>query len=135
REGFGEKALLVRPTYVIGPHDVTERFTYWVRRAAAGGEILAAGPPDAPIQLIDGRDLGRFIVHLLEHGAEGPFNAVGPTTELTWGEMLTVCAQATSSDANVTWADAAFLRAQGAAVELEFPLWLRPEASALMCCD
>jgi 2'-hydroxyisoflavone reductase len=135
REGFGEKAFLVRPTYVIGPHDATERFTYWVRRAGGGGEMLAAGPPDAPVQLIDGRDLGEFIVHLLEHGAEGPFNAVGPATQLTWEEMLTTCAQATHSDAKVTWADAAFLRAQGAAVELEFPLWLRPEASMLMRCD
>jgi 2'-hydroxyisoflavone reductase len=135
RRGFGEQALLIRPTYVIGPHDATDRFTYWVRRASGGGEMLAAGPPNAPIQVIDVRDLGEFIVHLLETQAEGPFNAVGPATPLTWEAMLTTCAEATSSEATVTWADAEFLRAQGVTVEVEFPLWLGREASTLMQCD
>ncbi len=68
-------ASLVRPTYVIGPDDYTDRFGYWVRRMADGGEVLAADPADAPMQLIDARDLGAFMVTLLENASPGPYDA------------------------------------------------------------
>ncbi|GAA3133425.1 NAD-dependent epimerase/dehydratase family protein [Streptosporangium carneum] len=63
---FGPETLIVRPTYVIGPHDHTGRFTYWVNRIAAGGEVLAPGDPSDPIQVIDGRDLASWIIAVLD---------------------------------------------------------------------
>ena len=71
RETFGDAATVVRPTYVIGPWDYTRRFTSWVQRIAAGGEVLAPGNPDDPIQVVDGRDLGAFCVRLVEGDIAG----------------------------------------------------------------
>ncbi len=71
-------ALILRPTYVIGPHDPTQRFAEWVRRIAAGGEVDAPEPRDEPIQVIDARDLAAFAVDALEHRLSGAFNLAGP---------------------------------------------------------
>ena len=135
KAGFGADVLIVRPTYVIGPDDISDRFTYWARRAAAGGEILAAGPAAAPIQLIDVRDLGAFIIRLLERGATGPFNVVGPETPLTWAGMLDTCISEPGSTAAVTWADPEFLRQHGVRVTSEIPFWRGPEEFVRMRCD
>src|SRR5882762_6808084 len=62
REAFGERATVVRPGLIVGPHDTTDRFPYWPRRIARGGEVLAPGEPSAPVQLIDARDLAAFMV-------------------------------------------------------------------------
>ena len=73
---FGEVAL-VRPAYVCGPYDPTDSFTYWVRRMADGGEVVV---PDAsaPMQIIDVRDLGAFLVRCATTAAAGAFDGVGP---------------------------------------------------------
>jgi 2'-hydroxyisoflavone reductase len=73
---FGEVAF-VRPAYVCGPYDPTDSFTYWVRRMADGGNVVV---PDAsaPIQIIDVRDLGAFLVRCATTAATGAFDAVGP---------------------------------------------------------
>ena len=63
---FAGRLLVIRPGYIVGPNDPTDRFTYWVRRAAAGGEMLAGAPPDAAIQGIDARDLGTFVLDRVE---------------------------------------------------------------------
>ncbi len=132
---FGEHALIVRPTYVIGPHDRTDRFTYWVRRAAEGGELLAPGPPETPTQLVDARDLAAFTLDLLERDAAGPYNAVGPAAPLTFGGMVEACVQATGGRASPTWVDEAFLRGHGVEVERELPLWNAPEEREVLSCD
>ncbi len=92
-EAFPDAAI-VRPTYIVGPDDYTDRFGYWVRRFAEGGDILAADPSDAPIQLIDVRDLGAFMVTLLEQRASGPYDGVGPSLGYTVAEMFMACSQA-----------------------------------------
>ena len=66
---FGERALIVRPGLIVGPHDPTGRFTYWARRLARGGEVLAPGPPERTVQFVDVRDLAIWIVEGLEGGA------------------------------------------------------------------
>jgi len=75
-ERFGEAMSIVRPTYVCGPHDATDRFTYWARRMAVGGDV-AATSLDAPLQIVDARDLGAFLVTCAESAADGPFDGVG----------------------------------------------------------
>lgn len=134
-EAFAGRCSIVRPTYVIGPHDPTDRFTTWARRAAGGAEILMAGPPDAPIQLIDGRDLGAFTVDLAEGRAAGVFNGVGPAEPLDMAGMMAACAEATGGAATVTWADPAWLTEQGVEVEREIPLYATPEDHEVMRAD
>jgi 2'-hydroxyisoflavone reductase len=92
---------IVRPTYVIGPHDHTDRFGYWVRRFSEGGEILAADPAEAPMQLVDARDQGAFMVTLLENGTSGPFDSVGPSMDFTVADMFAACSRAAGRTDNV----------------------------------
>ena len=88
RARFGERALVVRPGYIVGPYDPTDRFTYWVRRAARGGEMLAPGPPDAVMQWVDARDLAAFMLALCEQRTGGTFNVVTPPGRHSIGELL-----------------------------------------------
>ena len=75
---FGEdRTAIVRPTYVCGPHDSTDRFTYWARRMARGGDVAILSP-SAPLQIVDGRDLGAFMVRLAADATAGGFDGVGP---------------------------------------------------------
>lgn len=68
---------VVRPTYVAGPHDPTDRFTYWARLMAAGGRVPVVWP-DEPVQVIDVRDLAAFLLRLAATQTAGVFDAVGP---------------------------------------------------------
>ena len=83
QEAFGPQAYISRPTYIVGPGDTTDRFPYWPARLAQGGEVLAPGKRDDPMQIIDVRDLTEFMVHLLERGVGGIYNVAGPKEPLT----------------------------------------------------
>lgn len=109
----GGRALLIRPGYIVGPDDPTDRFTYWVRRAARGGEMLAPGPDDYAMQWVDGRDLAAFVLALVERGASGPFSVVTPPGRHTMGELLTTARDLAGADTTFTWIDRAFAEAQG----------------------
>ncbi|MFN8232116.1 MAG: hypothetical protein U0V56_01070 [Actinomycetota bacterium] len=134
-DAFGDRCSIVRPTYVVGPHDPTDRFTTWARRAAGDAEILMAAPADAPIQLIDGRDLGAFQVDLAEGRAAGTFNGVGPAEPLDLAGMMSACAEATGGTAPATFADPGWLALQGVEVEREIPLYGTPEDHQVMRAD
>jgi 2'-hydroxyisoflavone reductase len=118
------RALVIRPGLIVGPFDPTERFTYWVRRLAAGGRVLAPRAPDQPVQLIDARDLAEWIVRMVEAGATGVFNATGPAAPLTFGPMLERIAVATGSRAELVWIDERRLAEAGVEPWDELPLWL-----------
>ncbi len=75
---FGARATVVRPGYVVGPHDHTGRFTWWVRRAARGGRMPVPASINERAQFIDGRDLGAFLLRAAEEGLPGTYNATGP---------------------------------------------------------
>ena len=94
---YADKATIVRPGVLVGPHDNVGRFTYWVRRAAQGGKVVLPGDPGQPVQLLDARDLARFIVRLVEQDRSGVFNAMGPAEPLTLAEMIHTCAEAARS--------------------------------------
>lgn len=125
---FGDRALHVRPHYVVGPHDPTDRFTYWPYRVARGGRMLAPAPPEYAIQFIDARDLADFTLHLLDEGATGPFNAVGPPGGHPLGTILDVSKAESGTDTEITWADPDWLQARGVRIESDLPLWLPGEA-------
>ena len=80
---FGDRGIAVRPTYIVGPGDTTDRFPYWPVRLTRGGEVLAPGHADDPMQIIDVRDLAEFMVHLAESDKRGIFNVAGPKEPLT----------------------------------------------------
>jgi 2'-hydroxyisoflavone reductase len=123
RELLGDRATVVRPTYVVGPWDHTQRFTHWVRRLSEGGEVLGPGDPADPLQVIDARDLGRFVADLLEHDVAGTFHAVSPEPPYTFGNMLAdVAAVVAPSGTTITWVDQAWLLAQGES-DATIPLW------------
>jgi len=119
---FGERGAAVRAGLIVGPHDPTERFTYWPRRLAEGGDVLAPGTPEDPVQFIDVRDLGAWLVHLAAERIGGVFIATGPS--LPFGETLERIAAAVGADVRLVWVDAATLLAAGVEPWMELPLWL-----------
>lgn len=118
-------AAIVRPGLIVGPHDPTGRFTYWPRRIARGGEVLAPGRPERPVQFIDARDLAAWCVALAEARTVGTFNAVGP--RLPMRELLEVCRDVAGSDARFAWRPDETLLALDLAPWTGLPLWL-PES-------
>jgi 2'-hydroxyisoflavone reductase len=102
---FGDHAVVVRPTYIVGPGDTTDRFAYWPQRLARGGEVLAPGRRIDPVQFIDVRDLAEFMVHLLESKRGGVYNVVGPRDTLHMAEFLEQARAALGSDAKFTWVE------------------------------
>lgn len=122
---FGEGALVVRPGLIVGPFDPTGRFTYWPLRLAEGGEVLAPGDPQAPVQVIDVRDLAHWMVRALSRGASGVFNATGPVNATTMEAVLAACAHAVApAGTRLTWCGEDFLLAQQVAPWTGLPLWL-----------
>jgi 2'-hydroxyisoflavone reductase len=120
---------VVRPHYIVGPHDPTDRFTSWVRRAAAGGRVLAPGPADQPLQWIDARDLAAFVLHVCGADVAGTFNIATPPRRHTFDELLETSAAAGGATLDVAWCDDAFVRANDLVASEEsdpFPL-LTPE--------
>jgi 2'-hydroxyisoflavone reductase len=123
RETYPGRSLIVRPGIIYGPDDYTDRFAYWVRRIRQGGEVLAPGRPQQPLQLIDARDMGQWLVRAAEEGRAGTFNAVGPEQPLTLGGALETVRRATGSDARFTWVDDQFLTEHGLRPWGELPFW------------
>ena len=97
-DAFSGRCLVVRPGYIVGPHDPSDRFTYWVRRGAAGGRMLAPGPQDHALQVVDVRDLGAFTLDHVEAGTADIFGVVGPREPLTWGEAVPAFVTASGAD-------------------------------------
>ena len=128
------RTLSVRAGLLVGPFDESGRFDYWVRRVAAGGDVLAPGDPDRPIQLVDARDLADWIVAMAEARVAGVFNATGPAHRTTMGDLLDAC-RSSADDARFTWVDDAFLVDAGVAPFTELPLWLPPSSNGLLRVD
>ncbi len=131
RDACGERALVVRPGLIVGPHDPTDRFTYWPHRVAAGGRLVAPVRPGLPIQYIDVRDLAEWMVALLAAGAAGTFNATGTPGTTTMGDLLETCRHACASDARFEWMDAAFLAGHGARHWTKMPLQVPQDDPAM----
>jgi 2'-hydroxyisoflavone reductase len=114
----------VRPGYIVGPEDRSDRFTSWPVRYAKGGEMLAPGAPTDPLQIIDVRDLAEWLVLLVEGRTMGLFNAVGPQEPWTMGALFDACKAATGQkDTRLTWVPADFLEKHGENGDGEIPIW------------
>lgn len=120
------RVTVVRSGLIVGPGDTTDRFTYWPVRVARGGEVLAPGTPDDPVQLIDVRDLARWTISMVERKRSGVYNATGPKDPLGFGAMLSACREASGSDAAFTWADEKTLEELKVAPWSDMPCWIPP---------
>lgn len=122
------KALNIRPGYIVGLRDGSDRFTYWPVRVKKGGEVLVPGRPSDPIQFIDVRDLGDWTIRMVEAGTNGVFNATGPKERLGMGPFLEACKTATGSNATFTWADEATIKELALSPDGDFPIWVSPSS-------
>lgn len=130
RRWFGDDAVIVRPGLIVGPGDGTDRFTYWPVRLARGGDVVAPGDGADPVQIIDVRDLVEWTVRLVEDGARGTYNGVGPHSPLTMAGQLHGIRGALSGDLDlrIHWVPADFLRAQEVRPWSEMTTWFGPRA-------
>jgi 2'-hydroxyisoflavone reductase len=118
-----EATTIVRPTYVIGPHDHTYRFTWWVQRIALGGTVLAPGDPADPIQVIDARDMASWIVDMIARSVTGVYHAVSPAPPFGFGDLLTAIRDAVApSGTELVWVGKDFLLAEEED-DSSLPLW------------
>ena len=119
----GPGSTVVRPTYVIGPHDYSGRFAWWVNRIARGGEVLAPGDAEDPIQVIDARDQASWTVSLLERSVAGTFHAVSPPPPFGFGQLLeAIAARVAPPGTNLTWVGKDYLLAAGLD-DAALPMW------------
>ena len=134
---FPGRALIVRPGFIVGPYDPTDRFTYWPRRVAAGSDVLALGTPDQPIQVIDARDLAEWTVKMLEAGETGAYNATGPDYTLTLGKILETGREVSGSEARLCWVSDTFLRENDADSTRLLPFYVpaSSDMAGLMTAD
>ncbi|MEY2538873.1 MAG: hypothetical protein QOG67_2613 [Verrucomicrobiota bacterium] len=125
---FPKKTLIIRPGLIVGPGDETDRFTYWPVRIDRGGEVLAPGTPNDPVQFIDARDLAEWTIRMVENGETGIYNATGPDKTLGIGEMLGGIKAANKSNASFTWVTADFLDKEKVAPWSDMPVWIPPQS-------
>ncbi|WP_221568013.1 NAD-dependent epimerase/dehydratase family protein [Alkalihalobacillus sp. TS-13] len=118
------RGLVIRPGLIVGPHDPTDRFTYWANRLAENREILAPGRPDRKIQFIDVRDLAEWTIHMVEQQIVGTYNAVGPEVKLMMETFLEKGRLLFNNKADITWVSESFLKRCNVAPWLEMPLWI-----------
>jgi 2'-hydroxyisoflavone reductase len=126
-EAMPGRTLIVRPCILAGPHDYTDRFTWWLRRVKEGGEVVAPGRPGRPVQVLDARDLAVWLLSMIERGRTGVFNTTGPDHPMTMGEMLAILREATGSDATFTWREPD--------PDEEIPFWIPEEKNGFHSID
>jgi nucleoside-diphosphate-sugar epimerase len=136
--GRVRSSLVVRPGLIVGPGDRSGRFTYWPVRLSRPGPVLAPAPPDAPVQVVDVRDLGAWLVRCAESQLTGTLDAVGDLRD--WGSFLAeVATGVRGEDApELVWVDEARLQRLGVqpwAGPGSLPLWLPAEAAGTMAHD
>lgn len=125
---FPKRTINLRPGYIVGIRDDTDRFSYWPVRDWEGGTMIVPGSPSDPVQFVDVRDLAAFTLHCIETRAAGTMNVTGPAKPITWGETLAACDAAVKkagrTPAEKTWIDAAWLEKHAPGPGGDFPIWI-----------
>ena len=121
---FAGRSVVVRPGLIVGPGDRSDRFTYWPARIDRGGEVLAPGNPEDPVQIVDVRDLAGWMVDLLERRATGVYNATGPKAPLSMAEMLYGIRAVTTAEVSFTWVSPEFLDEHKVRAWSDMPVWV-----------
>ncbi len=127
-QGFGERTVLARAGLILGPYERVGRLPWWLRRIERGGDVLAPGPADLPLQYIDGRDLARWLLHAADEGISGAFNTVSRPGHATMAELLEAAVEVTGSRARLVWAPPEVIEAAGISPWTELPVWVPPDS-------
>lgn len=130
-----DRLSIVRPGVLVGPHDSTDRFPWWVARVRRGGPMLAPGPRSRRVQFLDARDLSAFLIDGVEREREGVWNAVGPRTALSFERLLTRLVAALGSDAEPVWTRERALLDHGLEPFVDVPLWVPRASEGFMRID
>jgi 2'-hydroxyisoflavone reductase len=117
----------VRPGIIVGPHENIGRLPWWLERMARGGRVMAPGPPDAPFQVVDVRDLAVLALD----APPGAYNAVLPPGALRWGDLLEACRDVTGSGAELVWTEPERVLEVSKESWNELPMWPTPEYPAV----
>jgi nucleoside-diphosphate-sugar epimerase len=136
-DAFGDRATFLRAGLILGPHEDVHRLPYWLLRLARGGDVLAPGPADQPLQFVDARDLAAFTLDAAAAGRGGAYNMVARRGHATMRSLLEAARAATGADARLVWAEPELIAEQGIEPWTELPLWLPPghEAAGLLAID
>jgi 2'-hydroxyisoflavone reductase len=126
-EGFGDRTVLARAGLILGPYEIVGRMPWWLRRIERGGDVLAPGPADMPLQYIDCRDLAQWLLHAADQGITGTFNTVSRPGHATMGSLLEAAVQVTGSSARLVWTTPEVIEAAGIAPWTELPVWVPPD--------
>ncbi|MGO8961607.1 MAG: NAD-dependent epimerase/dehydratase family protein [Streptosporangiaceae bacterium] len=125
-QGFGDATVLARAGLILGPYERVGRMPWWLRRIERGGDVLAPGPADLPLQYIDCRDLARWLLHAADEGITGPFNTVSRPGHATMAELLQAAVEVTGSSARLVWTPPEVIEAAGISPWTELPVWVPP---------
>ncbi|QWF82066.1 NAD-dependent epimerase/dehydratase family protein [Amycolatopsis sp. CA-230715] len=123
---FADRALFARAGLILGPYENVGRLPWWLTRLARGGDVLAPGPPELPLQYIDVRDLAAWALDAASRGLGGAYDLVSPSGHATMGSLLDACARVTGSAAKLRWLAPEEVLAAGIAPWTELPSWLPP---------
>ncbi len=126
RKAFPDRAIIVRPGLIVGPGDYSDRFSYWPVRINRGGEVMAPGNPDDPVQFIDCRDLGEWYIRLVEAKALGTYNGTGPRSPMSIAGMLYGIRATVDNEISFTWVDADFLEEHEVQAWMHMTVWVPP---------
>lgn len=121
-----DRTTILRPTYICGPGDHTDRFSYWPIRTMKGGEMLWPGTPGDKAQIIDVRDLANFVVDSVEQRITGTYNTVTPAGSYSMGDLLADSMAVTATEVNPTWVSAEFIEQENLAEGRSLPIWSPP---------
>ena len=122
-----DRTTILRPTYICGPGDRTDRYTYWPVRTLRGGEMLWPGTPEVDIQIIDVRDFANFTVACVEQKTPGIFNTVTPLRSFKMGDLMEDSLAVTGSDMAPVWVDKTFISENEVADGGGLPIWEHPD--------
>ena len=123
---FGDRALLARPGLILGPYEIVGRMPWWLRRLERGGDVLAPGPRERPLQYIDGRDLAAWLLTAADRGLGGAFNTVSKPGHATMASLLEAARKVTGNRANLVWVPPEVIEAAGIEPWTELPVWVPP---------
>lgn len=123
---FGDRALLARAGLILGPYELVGRMPWWLSRLERGGDVLAPGPPDQPLQYIDCRDLAAWLLSAADRGLGGPFNTVSRRGHATMATLLEAGREVTGGKASLVWVTPAVIEAAGIEPWTELPVWVPP---------
>jgi nucleoside-diphosphate-sugar epimerase len=129
--GFSDRVLIARAGLILGPYEILGRMPWWLRRIERGGDVLAPGPRDLPLQYIDCRDLAAWLLHAADAGTCGVFNTVSEPGHTTMRGLLEAAKAATGSAARLVWVTPEVIEAAGIAPWTELPIWVPPDSELI----